>query len=319
MENTAHIPNPPAAIAIVGATASGKTSVAEHLASLLPIEVVSADSRQMYRHLSIGTAKPAPALLKAVPHHFIDTLTPDQTYSAGQFGSEATILLQAIHERGRVPVIVGGSGLYVQALCEGFFREDSSVDVAPHRLALERRWKGEGIDVLYSELQRVDPASAALYSDRNPRRILRALEYFYATGQPLSSAHEQQHEGRAFTTLYFALELERDVLYQRINTRAEQMFADGIVEETEAVLHMGYSPELNALNTVGYKECIALLQGALTRQQALELTQQNTRRYAKRQLTWFRRNTAIQWCNNSPEALAKLIANQYISVGSATA
>lgn len=307
------------AIAIVGATASGKTAVAEHLSALLPIEIISADSRQMYKYLTIGTAKPSLELLSAVPHHFIDTLAPDQIYSAGQFANDAVPTLQAIHKRKRVPVIVGGSGLYVQALCEGFFREEQSVDTIPYRHALEQQWKSEGIEVLYSELQRIDAISAALYHDRNPRRVIRALEYFHATGHTLSSAQKQQHEHRPFTTLYFALELERKELYQRINTRAEQMFANGIVEETQSVLHMGYSPELNALNTVGYKECIALLRGTLSQEEALRLTQQNTRRYAKRQLTWFRRNTAITWCNNSPKALAKLIANQYISIGGVAA
>lgn len=319
MVNAQHIPHAPQAIAIVGATASGKTSVAEYLAALLPIEIISADSRQMYKYLTIGTAKPEPALLEAVPHHFIDTLTPDQHYSAGQFGSEATALVHAIRQRGCIPVIVGGSGLYVQALCEGFFREENSADTTEYRTALEQRWKSEGIDVLYNELQRVDLASATLYNDRNPRRVLRALEYFYATGCALSEAQQRQHEQRDFATMYFAIEIEREQLYKRINTRTEEMFANGIVEETEAVLQMGFSPELNALNTVGYKECMALLRGELSRERAISLTQQNTRRYAKRQLTWFRRNAALQWCNNSPEALAKLIANKYISVGGSSA
>lgn len=303
----------PLVIALVGPTASGKTALAEEVANLLPVEIISADSRQIYRHLTIGTAKPSAALLREIPHHFIDIIDPDETYSAGRFATEAEVVVREILSRNRIPLVVGGSGLYVQALCEGFFREDNAADVLSHRQQLEARLHAEGSEALYEELSRVDPASAALYSDRNPRRILRALEYFYATGQAFSTAHTALHEQRDFRTLYFAPGPDREELYRRINTRTEQMFTDGIIEETEAVLAMGYAPELNSLNTVGYKECIAFLRGELSREEALRLTQQNTRRYAKRQLTWFRRNDTIHWRDESSKTFAKDIKNEYIS------
>jgi tRNA dimethylallyltransferase len=307
-------PAMPVIIALVGPTASGKTSLAEELAGVLPVEIISADSRQIYRHLTIGTAKPSASLIQDIPHHFVDIIDPDETYSAGRFGTEATAAVWDIIARDKVPLVVGGSGLYVQALCEGFFRDENAGDVPAHRQQLKTRLQTEGIDVLYDELTRVDPASAARYNDRNPRRILRALEYFHATGQAFSSAHTALHEQREFRTLYFAPKHDREELYRRINTRTEQMFAGGIIEETEAVLAMGYAPELNSLNTVGYKECIAFLRGDLSREDALRLTQQNTRRYAKRQLTWFRRNDTIHWFDESPKNFAKNIKNQYISV-----
>lgn len=308
----------PVVIALAGPTASGKTALAGAVAALLPVEVISADSRQIYRHLTIGTAKPSADLLRDIPHHFIDIIDPDETYSAGRFATEAAPVVQDILKRGRVPLVVGGSGLYIQALCEGFFREESGIDVLPHRQHLEARLQSEGADVLYDELQRVDPVSAARYSDRNPRRLLRALEFFYATGRPLSAAHAEQQEQRSFRTLYFAPGHDRQELYRRIDARTVAMFADGIVEETAAVLAMGYTPDLNSLNTVGYKECVALLRGDISREEALRLTQQNTRRYAKRQLTWFRRNETIRWQDNSStsaETFAKEIKNEYISAG----
>lgn len=303
----------PVIIALVGPTASGKTALAEEIANLLPVEIVSADSRQIYRHLTVGTAKPPAALLRDIPHHFVDSINPDETYSAGRFGTEAEAAVWDIIARGKVPLVVGGSGLYVQALCEGFFRDEHAADALPHRQQLETRLETEGIGALYEELMRVDSVSAARYNDKNPRRVLRALEYFYTTGQAFSAAHAALHEQRNFRTLYFALEHEREELYRRINVRTEQMFAEGIIEETRAVLAMGYAPELNSLNTVGYKECMALLRGDLSREEALHFTQQNTRRYAKRQLTWFRRNDAIRWSGGSSKSFAKDIKNEYIS------
>ncbi len=301
------------AIALVGPTASGKTALSEQIAQLLPVEIISADSRQVYRHLTIGTAKPPADLLRDVPHHFVDIVNPDEAYSAGRFGTEAAQVALDVHARGRVPLIVGGSGLYIRALCEGLFDEDSNTDVRPYRLRIEQQLAEEGIDSLYSELERVDPASAQRYSDRNPRRLIRALEYYYSTGRPFAEAHETHAQQRSFRTLYFTQDIERTTLYERINRRTEHMFADGIVEETEAVLAMGYAPALNSLNTVGYKECIALLNGGITRQEAISLVQQNTRRYAKRQLTWFRRYDNIYRIGDSTDNIAKKIVNEYIS------
>jgi tRNA dimethylallyltransferase len=345
------LPQAPSAIAIVGATASGKTATSLELAALLALrgiecEIISADSRQLYRHLSIGTAKPSQQELARVPHHFIDCKNPDEMCSAGEFGAEAAQILAGIRKRGKLPLIVGGAGLYVRALTDGFFDETADIgdktdiegktegktegnaegntdtdiedkassdekyeqDIAMLRSRLNTRLETEGYEVLYAELQVLDPVSASKYAERNPRRIIRALEYYYATGTPLSTAHQTSHVGRDFTTQFFGVDVERQELYKRINTRTELMFRDGIIEETASVLSMGYAPTLNALNTVGYKECLALLRGDMSRARALELTQQNTRRYAKRQLTWFRRDTRIRWGGGSPKSRAETIA-----------
>jgi tRNA dimethylallyltransferase len=306
--------------AIAGATASGKTATALELASLLasrkPIEIISADSRQCYRYLDIGTAKPSPEELAQVRHHFIDSSNPDETFSAGDFGTEAASVLKSVCERGALPVIVGGAGLYVKALCDGLFDETGNTtttnytydtDVQRERTALQIELNERGINALFDELRSVDAASADRYADRNPRRILRALEHYRVSGVPFSEAHRVASVRREFTTRFFGIHQERDVLYDLINTRTKAMFADGIIEETASVLARGYSPELNALNTVGYKECIALLGGEISRECALELTQQTTRRYAKRQLTWFRRDARIQWLSGSPREIATAI------------
>jgi tRNA dimethylallyltransferase len=313
------------AVAIVGATASGKTAVSLELASLLtsiiPVEIISADSRQCYRHLTIGTAKPTVQERTFVPHHFIDYKNPDELFSAGDFGSQAASVLDSIALRGALPLIVGGAGLYVQALCDGLFDEsggektansDYDVAVQHERVHLQTELLERGLNALYDELRTVDAVSAERYAERNPRYILRALEHFRVSGTPLSAAQATARVRRSFQTHFFGVFQERATLYNRINRRTEAMFADGIIEETASVLTMGYSPDINALNTVGYKECRAFLRGEYSRGRALELTQQNTRRYAKRQLTWFRRDERIQWCEGTSSEVARQIADYIV-------
>jgi tRNA dimethylallyltransferase len=323
--------SPIPAIAIVGATASGKTATSLALVRLLQrqskfeslfdgiagAEIISADSRQIYRYLTIGTAKPSADELQEIPHHFVDCKNPDEIYSAGEFGTDAAARIDTLLAQKRFPIIVGGSGLYVQALCEGLFDEAHPVDTSAARIQLEERLENEGISTLYKELRKVDLVLAERYNDMNPRRIVRALEYFYTTGIPLSEAQNTFETIRTFPTLYFGIDVERETLYDRINARTAAMFGinddDGIIAETAQVLALGYKQQpnqlnaLNSLNTVGYKEAIAYLKGELTRQRALELAQQHTRHYAKRQMTWFRRNTHIHWFQGTPEEIAAQI------------
>ncbi len=301
-------PNIPV-IALVGATASGKTAtsmlLADELSKIMPVEILSADSRQVYRYLTIGTAKPTPAMLAHVPHHFVSIKNPDEDYSAGLYGTDAARTVQAIRNRGAIALVVGGSGLYVRALSDGLFEDD--VDTSSARAVLERRLAKEGIGALYHELQEVDFVLAEKYNDLNHRRVIRALEYYHTTGTPLSQAHAAFSVERTFQTLYFGVRRERQDLYERINQRSKAMFAEGLVEETEATLAMGYAPTLNALNTVGYKEALSYLRGDTTRERAIELTQQSTRRYAKRQLTWFRHESRVSWHSGSPGAITQMI------------
>ncbi len=305
----------PYAIAIVGATCSGKTQTSIELSRLLDVEIISADSRQLYRYLTIGTAKPTHEELSTCTHHFIDILNPDEPYSAGTFANDALITVNDITNRGKIPLIVGGSGLYVSALCEGIFSEEIDDSGLIHRAKLEERLAIEGKYKLYEELAKIDPISAQKYTDLNPRRIIRALEYYYTTGTPLSAAHKNNTKSDIpFTTLFFGIEIDRRSLYEKINKRCIEMWSNGLIEETEKVLSMGYSHELNSLNTVGYKETIKFLKGEFTKEQALEKMQQSTRNYAKRQLTWFRKRENITWLSGSPLEISQVIYSRYSTI-----
>ena len=290
-------------IVIAGATASGKTDLSLSLSEHLPIEIISSDSRQVYKYLDIGTAKPTPEELSKVIHHKIDFLTPDSYYSAGQYAKECTQLIDELFARNVVPVIVGGSGLYIKALCEGMFDDGLDSDYSAVREQLEAQLAEEGIDSLYSELMQIDAPSALLYIEKNPRRIIRALEYYYTHGISLSTAQKQYDEKRNFNSMYFAIDWDRQVLYDRINRRTHIMWESGLVLETERVLEMGFSPTLNSLNTVGYKETIDYINGYINETKAIELIQQHTRNYAKRQITWFKRIPNIKWIKNNSEEL----------------
>ena len=298
-------------IVILGPTASGKTDVSIELSKFIECEIISADSRQIYRYLDIGTAKPTINELNKVKHHFIDILNPDEYFSAGLFGKMGEAVIDELFNKNKIPVIAGGSGLYIKALCEGLFAEDKIDDTNEIRKILNNRLQSEGIENLYDELVKADYESALLYSDKNPRRILRALEYYHLTGLPLSKAHKEKCDKKNFTALYFGIRFEREILYDRINKRSEFMWEDGLVDETIKVIEMGYSQELNSLNTVGYKECLSYLKGDITRIRAIELTKQNTRRYAKRQMTWFRKNENINWLDGGND---KLIAEKILTI-----
>ncbi|MCS6965261.1 MAG: tRNA (adenosine(37)-N6)-dimethylallyltransferase MiaA [Candidatus Kapabacteria bacterium] len=272
------------------------------VAESLPLEVVSADSRQVYRYLDVGTAKPSREERQRVPHYCVDIRNPDETYSAGEFAAEALRLIPEIWKRGKLPCVVGGSGFYIHALCYGLFEPPPVPMLAAIRRELQSRMEREGREALYAELQRVDPVSAVRYADRNPRRILRALEFFYAAGIPLSQAQQRYPPSeRPFIASWIGIAWERERLYERINRRAEWMWHHGIVEETARVLEMGYSPEAPGLNTHGYRECVAYLRGELSAGEALVLIQRRTRQYAKQQWTWFRRYKHLYWIPGSSD------------------
>lgn len=295
-------------ILIGGPTASGKTAVSLELARRIDSEIISADSRQVYKYLDIGTAKPNADELTLAKHHFIDTLEPDEYFSAGRFGDEAFATARNIYRSGKMPIVVGGSGFYIKALCEGMFEEDSADN--SERAKLQQKYQAileeQGRDELRRRLEKVDPEAAGNYSDGNPRRLIRALEYYDLHGKPFSHA-KNETRNRPVKPFYFAPEHTRETLYERINMRTELMWENGLVEETEKVLNMGFSPELNSLNTVGYKECIAFLKGDIKKNEAIEEMKKNTRRYAKRQLTWFRKYDSMLYLPSNPEQAAEEI------------
>lgn len=298
------------AIVIIGPTASGKTSLSLKLSEISDIEIISSDSRQLYKYLDIGTAKPTKEELNAVKHHFIDYLTPDEYYSAGRFGKEAKVILKKIHENNKIPVITGGSGLYIQALCDGLFDEEAENEKREGiRKTLYSELEKCGKEELYNKLIALDPEIANYYADKNPRRTIRALEHILTTGELFSTAIKKNFE-KKLKCVYFGINFEREELYKRINKRVDIMIEQGLIKETENVLNMGYSKDINSLNTVGYKEIINFLEGTYSLDFAIEEIKKNTRRYAKRQITWFKRYSDAIWFE--PDKIdTKTILNAY--------
>lgn len=298
-------------LVIGGPTAAGKTETACRLYDLLGshrCELLSADARQIYRLLDIGTGKLTTQELQQYPHHCINIKNPNEYYSAGSFGDESAMIVEEILQAGKIPIIVGGSGLYVRALCEGLFLEEFSESAEAIRLQLEERLVAEGIAVLYHELQDVDPVLAEKYIDLNPRRLVRALSFYHTHHIPLSQAQRDQRTIRTFDSVQVGLYVERSTLYNRINGRVQSMFDMGLLEETQSILEAGYAPDCNALNTVGYKECIRHIAGELSLEEAIFHARQSTRRYAKRQMTWFRKQEAMSWMSAPPAEIAHELA-----------
>ncbi|MFA5832732.1 MAG: tRNA (adenosine(37)-N6)-dimethylallyltransferase MiaA [Bacteroidota bacterium] len=298
-------------IVIVGPTASGKTSLALSIATMMPCEIVSADSRQIYKHLTIGTAKPSQQELLTVPHHFVDLLELDQKFNAGDFQEQGRKVITQIHSRKKIPIIVGGTGLYVQALIDGFFEQpEISGEV---RKQLEEQLLRDGKEKLFAELQSVDPESAATMDATKYRRVVRALEVFYETGTPISEFHKQHKVKNIYNALYFGLQWERNTLYERINHRVDTMLAAGFLDEVKKIKKMGFDDRFQSLQTVGYKEAFAFLRNDISKERMIELMKQNTRRFAKRQMTWFRREERIQWFAISSEDQIDQIARNIVS------
>ena len=277
---------------LIGPTAVGKTELSLLLAEKWEAEIVSVDSRQVYRHLDIGTAKPTQTERQRVPHHFIDELELDEPSSAGRFAEAAWIRMAEILTRGRKPLVVGGSTLYLQALLEGIANippVDNEI-----RPTLMHRLDTEGSDALYQELLRIDPQGASRLDATKSQRLVRALEVYYGTGRPWSSFWTEI-KPPPYRFSVSVLTRDRTRLYDRIERRVDAMLEQGLVGEVEELLSRGYSPDLNLLRTIGYREPIQYLHGEIDYAEMVRLIKRNTRRYAKRQLTWFRRNSTHRW------------------------
>lgn len=280
-------------LVLVGPTASGKSAVGLELARLLDGEIISADSRQIYKHLTIGTAKPTQEERGTVRHHFVDELEPDQEFTSGQFGERGRQVIDKIFERRKVPIVVGGSGLYIRSLVDGLF--DGPTADPSIRASLEHVLTHSGVDALVDKLRRVDPVSADRIDRTKPRRVIRALEVYYLTGTPLSLLHETRKPVISFSPVLFGLEWVRRDLYERINARCDAMLDQGLLEEVERLEKMGFGRDVRALNTVGYAEAFAFRAGEISSVEMVRLFKQNSRRYAKRQMTWFRSDERIVW------------------------
>ncbi len=300
----------PTILVIVGPTASGKTFLALEIARRIPVEIISADSRQVYQYLTIGTAKPPPEELEQVKHYFVDEILPDQHFSAGEFGIEGRRIIDKIIKRNKLPIIVGGTGLYVRSLVDGLFLGPGRKEDV--RKELEARLASEGAENLLEELRRVDPGAAAKMLPSNQRRIIRALEVYYATGKPISQHHGEHKQKQFFNPIFIGLQWERKKLYERINSRVEAMLASDFLDEVKGLLSRGYDDRYKSLQTVGYKEAFAFLRKEISHERMVELMKQNTRRFAKRQLTWFRRDERIRWFDIEEESEIPRIAEEVL-------
>ena len=287
-------------IVIGGPTASGKTATAIEIAKYFESEIISADSRQFYREMNIGTAKPTTEEQSIVPHHFINSLSIGEQYTVGDFERDAISLLNHLFKNNKYAVMTGGSGLFIKAVCEG-------MDEFPHvpqeiKNKLESEYRMNGISPLQEELQAKDPLYFTSIDINNPHRLLRALSVIRASGRPFSSFRTNYKVNRPFETIYILLDLDRETLYQRINERVDKMIEQGQLEEAKRLVSQKH---LNALQTVGYQELFDHFDGKTSLAEAIELIKQNTRRYAKRQMTWFRRD--LHWTRFSPSEIAKML------------
>lgn len=294
-------------VAIVGPTAVGKTALAVRLADEFPAEVVSADSRQVYRYMDIGTAKPTAAERQRVQQHLLDVVDPDEPFTLAQYQALANVAIADIQARGRLPLLVGGTGLYVHAVLEGL----DIPHVEPHPLLRQELYAeadAQGCEALHRRLVAVDPAAAERIDPRNVRRVVRALEVCQQTGRPISTL--QRATPPPYRTLRIGLTMPRPLLYQRIDQRVEDMVAAGLVEEVRLLVRRGYGMELPSMSGVGYRQIGLYLRGEVSLDEAIALIKRQTRRFVRQQANWFRRDDpAIAWFETSEPVDGSIVAH----------
>ncbi len=281
-------------ILLAGPTGVGKTALSLELARRLRTDIVNADSMQVYRYLDIGTAKPTAEERRLVRHHLLDVVDPDQSFDAGRYLELAQPVIEVLHRREKVPIVVGGTGLYMKVLLRGIC--PGAPDDPQLRRQLMAEERQHGLSRLHEELQRVDPVLAGKIHGNDRQRILRALEVYRLTGRPLSFWHAQHRFARKrYPAVKIFLQRSRESLYQRIDERVHSMLAHGFVEEVRGLLEQGYHPGLKPMQSLGYRQLVQYLQGACDLPTAIREIQRDTRRYAKRQLTWFRGDAEFCW------------------------
>jgi tRNA dimethylallyltransferase len=298
--NNIHIP------VIVGPTGVGKTEISIEVAKALRGEIVSADSRQVFKGMDIGTAKPTPKQRLKIPHHFVDELDPNERFSAGEFGKQARRAMRDIIANGRIPIVVGGSGLYIRALMDGFF-EGKNWD-ADVRKELSDRADREGLEALYQEVIARDPDAAQTITPKDRKRIIRALEIMELTGQPMTAVWREKKTHVPYKGIWCGITMPRQDLYQMINLRVLEMVEKGLVDEVLRLLADQVDSSSNAMTSVGYSEVMQYLNGELHQDEMVELIQRNTRRYAKRQMTWFKSDSRIRWFERKANQSASSVA-----------
>lgn len=287
----------PVVLALVGPTGSGKTRTAIRICQALNAEIVSMDSMQVYRGMDIGTAKPTREELAAAPHHMIDVVEPDHMFTVSMYREMACEVMDGILAREKTPLLVGGTGLYLQAISYEMSLGDNGADHALreelHRIAGEK----DGPQRLHERLQRVDPASAEKLHPNDVRRVIRALEIYETSGRARSEQADEQRREGPYHVLVYGLSLPREMMYARINARVDEMVRNGLVDEVKGLLERGIEPrpEGGAMQAIGYKEIVSALHGEITMERAVDLIKQGSRRYAKRQWTWFRHDLRTKW------------------------
>lgn len=284
----------PQLLVLIGPTAVGKTKLSIEIAKRYGCEIVSGDSMQVYRGMDIGTAKIKPAEMEGVPHHMIDIHDPDEPFSVAEFQERAGKAIAEIGLRGRLPFVVGGTGLYIESLCYGFGFAEGGADEA-FREEQRRFLREHGEEALHGKLRAVDPRTAERLHPRDHRRVIRALEVFHHTGRPLSELLDEQAKESPYRLCIIGLTMDRAILYKRIEERIETMLAEGLVDEVRGLLDRGVPRDAVSMQGLGYKEIAAYLFGELPYEEAVELLKRNTRRFAKRQLSWFRHMKDIAW------------------------
>jgi tRNA dimethylallyltransferase len=300
-------------IVVLGATAVGKSEAALALAQKLQAEIINADSQQVYRYMDIGTGKPTEEQRAIVPHHLIDVVNPDEEFNAALFRTLASRAVEEIQSRGKHVIVCGGTGLYIKALTQGLFAGPSADPAV--RLRLSKELAAGGPRLLHDRLARIDAAAASRIHQHDRQRMIRALEVYELTGRSMS-AWQKEHafKGTCFDTLKVGLARDRHELYQRINQRCERMIREGLIDEVRSIMARGYSLSLKALQSVGYRHAGYFLTGAMSLETALSLMQRDTRRLAKRQLTWFRGDKEIHWLHPEGDRdKISLLANEFLT------
>jgi tRNA dimethylallyltransferase len=299
-------------LVILGPTAVGKTKVALEVADILKGEIISADSRQIYKYLDIGTAKPTEQEQKRVAYHLIDIVEPDEKFSASDYAKEAKKIIREVIKRKKVPIVVGGSGLYLTVLFKGFFKGPKADRNVRERLKKES--DKFGTKFLHDRLKEKDPEAASRIHPHDEVRVIRALEVCELTGKTITGLQKKgEYEEEEFEFVKIGLKLDRKTLYERINQRVDQMIKDGLLDEVKKIKQMGYVLSQKDLpwKTLGYKELFLHLEGKLTMEKAIDLIRRNTRRYAKRQLTWFKKEKDVTWLDADKEGLIFSIIKEF--------
>ena len=282
-------------IILTGPTAVGKTDLSIQLAKAINGEIISADSMQVYRHMDIGSAKVTPEEMDGVPHHLIDVLEPEEEFNVVVFQKLAKEALTGIYERGHIPIIVGGTGFYIQALLYDIDFTENDGDTAIRR-ELEKLAQTKGAGCLHQMLQEIDPESAASIHQNNVKRVIRAIEFYRQTGKKISLHNEQEREKQSpYQFLYYVLDTDRKTLYERIDRRVDLMMEHGLVDEVKHLADMGCTRDMVSMQGLGYKEILDYLSGEIPLEEAVYILKRDTRHFAKRQITWFKRERDVRW------------------------